>query len=79
MDLIFGYLAGLLTLIIPCVLPVLPIVLAQVLAARMQAENLRLWRLGLPRERSRVCLALKLQVRDIPHPTPPDQTETSCQ
>ena len=33
MDLIFGYLAGLLTLIIPCVLPVLPIVLAGSLRA----------------------------------------------
>jgi len=31
MDLIFGYLAGLLTLINPCVLPVLPIVLASAL------------------------------------------------
>ena len=35
MDLIFGYLAGLLTLINPCVLPVLPIVLA----AAMQADR----------------------------------------
>lgn len=33
MDLIFGYLAGLLTLINPCVLPVLPIVLATSLRA----------------------------------------------
>ncbi len=33
MDLIFGYLAGLLTLINPCVLPVLPIVLASALQA----------------------------------------------
>jgi cytochrome c-type biogenesis protein len=33
MDLIFGYLAGLLTLINPCVLPVLPIVLATALQA----------------------------------------------
>jgi cytochrome c biogenesis protein CcdA len=33
MDLIFGYLAGLFTLIIPCVLPVLPIVLAGSLRA----------------------------------------------
>jgi cytochrome c biogenesis protein CcdA len=33
MDIIFGYLAGLLTLINPCVLPVLPIVLASALQA----------------------------------------------
>ncbi|MEL6841157.1 MAG: cytochrome c biogenesis protein CcdA, partial [Pseudomonadota bacterium] len=33
MDLLFGYLAGLLTLINPCVLPVLPIVLATALQA----------------------------------------------
>lgn len=33
MDLVFGYLAGLLTLINPCVLPVLPIVLATALQA----------------------------------------------
>ena len=33
MDIIFGYLAGLLTLINPCVLPVLPIVLATALQA----------------------------------------------
>jgi cytochrome c biogenesis protein CcdA len=33
MDLVFGYLAGLLTLINPCVLPVLPIVLASALQA----------------------------------------------
>jgi cytochrome c-type biogenesis protein len=33
MDLIFGYIAGLLTLINPCVLPVLPIVLATALQA----------------------------------------------
>jgi cytochrome c-type biogenesis protein len=33
MDLIFGYLAGLLTLVNPCVLPVLPIVLASALQA----------------------------------------------
>jgi cytochrome c-type biogenesis protein len=33
MDLIFGYLAGLLTLVNPCVLPVLPIVLATALQA----------------------------------------------
>jgi cytochrome c-type biogenesis protein len=33
MDVIFGYLAGLLTLINPCVLPVLPIVLASALQA----------------------------------------------
>ena len=33
MDLIFGYLAGLLTLINPCVLPVLPIVLVGALNA----------------------------------------------
>ncbi len=33
MDLIFGYLAGLLTLINPCVLPVLPIILASALQA----------------------------------------------
>ena len=33
MDLIFAYLAGLLTLINPCVLPVLPIVLASALQA----------------------------------------------
>ena len=33
MDLIFGYLAGLLTLINPCVVPVLPIVLASALQA----------------------------------------------
>ncbi len=33
MDLIFGYLAGLLTLINPCVLPVLPIILATALQA----------------------------------------------
>ena len=33
MDLIFAYLAGLLTLINPCVLPVLPIVLASALNA----------------------------------------------
>ena len=31
MDLLFGYAAGLLTLINPCVLPVLPIVLASAL------------------------------------------------
>jgi len=33
MDLVFGYLAGLLTLINPCVLPVLPIILATALQA----------------------------------------------
>ena len=33
MDLILGYLAGLLTLINPCVLPVLPIILATALRA----------------------------------------------
>ena len=33
MELVFGYLAGLLTLINPCVLPVLPIVLATALQA----------------------------------------------
>ena len=33
MELVFGYLAGLLTLINPCVLPVLPIVLASALQA----------------------------------------------
>ena len=33
MDLVFGYIAGLLTLINPCVLPVLPIVLASALQA----------------------------------------------
>ncbi|NHX27459.1 cytochrome c biogenesis protein CcdA, partial [Escherichia coli] len=33
MDLLLGYLAGLLTLINPCVLPVLPIVLATALQA----------------------------------------------
>ena len=33
MDLVFAYLAGLLTLINPCVLPVLPIVLATALQA----------------------------------------------
>ena len=44
MDLIFAYLAGLLTLINPCVLPVLPIVLASAL----QAHRLGRWR--WPRE-----------------------------
>lgn len=33
MDLVFGYLAGLVTLINPCVLPVLPIILATALQA----------------------------------------------
>ena len=33
MEILFGYLAGLLTLINPCVLPVLPIVLATALQA----------------------------------------------
>jgi len=33
MELVFGYIAGLLTLINPCVLPVLPIVLASALQA----------------------------------------------
>jgi len=33
MELIFGYIAGLLTLINPCVLPVLPIILASALQA----------------------------------------------
>ncbi|MGC9419829.1 MAG: cytochrome c biogenesis CcdA family protein, partial [Rhodovulum sp.] len=37
MELIFGYLAGLLTLINPCVLPVLPIVLATSLQADRRA------------------------------------------
>ncbi|SLN62728.1 thiol:disulfide interchange protein precursor [Aquimixticola soesokkakensis] len=37
MDLIFGYLAGLLTLINPCVLPVLPIVIAASLQADRRA------------------------------------------
>jgi cytochrome c biogenesis protein CcdA len=37
MDLLFGYLAGLLTLINPCVLPVLPIVLATSLQADRRA------------------------------------------
>ncbi|MDO8881514.1 cytochrome c biogenesis CcdA family protein [Pseudotabrizicola sp.] len=37
MDIIFGYLAGLLTLINPCVLPVLPIVLASALKADRRA------------------------------------------
>ncbi|OIP85624.1 MAG: cytochrome C biogenesis protein CcdA [Rhodobacterales bacterium CG2_30_65_12] len=37
MDLLFGYLAGLLTLINPCVLPVLPIVLASSLQADRRA------------------------------------------
>ena len=37
MDLVFGYLAGLLTLINPCVLPVLPIVLASALHADRRA------------------------------------------
>ncbi|MGY9010335.1 MAG: cytochrome c biogenesis CcdA family protein, partial [Rhodobacterales bacterium] len=37
MDILFGYLAGLLTLINPCVLPVLPIVLATSLQADSRA------------------------------------------
>jgi cytochrome c biogenesis protein CcdA len=41
MDLIFAYLAGLLTLINPCVLPVLPIVLT----ASFSPTGARPWRL----------------------------------
>lgn len=40
MDLIFGYLAGLLTLINPCVLPILPIVLSSSLRADRRAPVL---------------------------------------
>jgi cytochrome c biogenesis protein CcdA len=47
MDLLFGYLAGLLTLINPCVLPVLPIVLASALHRDRRAPALLAAGMGL--------------------------------
>lgn len=54
MDLIFGYLAGLLTLINPCVLPVLPIVLA----SSLRADRLAPLALALGMSASFVALGL---------------------
>ena len=58
MDLIFGYLAGLLTLINPCVLPILPIVLA----SSMRADRLAPMLLALGMSTSFVLLGLGVAV-----------------